>query len=272
MRITLTQALIMVILTSLVAAAPLNGQGILDRKVSLDVNNAEIKSILSEIEKQTSVIFTYRSKLIKASKRVSLKVSDARLSEVLEELFDPGISYLAMDDEEEIVLRPNPNSDAADDVSLLYSISLTGKVTDETGQALPGVSVLEKGTTNGTATDNEGRFSLNVRDDKSIVIFSFIGYASQEVIVGSQTELSIGLQPDAKSLEEVVVVGYGVQKKSDITGSLTSISPKEFASQPVNRLDQILQGRASGVQVTNVGGAPGGAVRIRVKRSELHIG
>lgn len=272
MRITLTQALIMVILTSLVAAAPLKGQGILDRKVSLDVNNTEIKSILSEIEKQTSVIFTYRSKLIKASKKVSLKVSDARLSEVLEELFDPGISYLAMDDEEEIVLRPNPNSDAADDGILPYSISLTGKVTDETGQALPGVSVLEKGTTNGTATDNEGRFSLNVRDDKSIVIFSFIGYASQEVVVGSQTELSIGLQPDAKSLEEVVVVGYGVQKKSDITGSLTSISPKEFASQPVNRLDQILQGRASGVQVTNVGGAPGGAVRIRVRGANSILG
>lgn len=271
MKITLAQVLLMIVFTSLVAASPLRGQEILYRKVSLDVHETDIKSILSEIEKQASVIFTYRSRLIKAPRKVSLKVSDAPVCDVLKQLFEPDISVLAIDEEEEIVLRPAPEAEA-EDVIAPYSISVSGKVTDETGQGLPGVSVLEKGTNNGTTTDNSGQFSLNVRDDKSILVFSFIGYTSQEILVGNQTELSIGLVPDVESLEEIVVVGYGVQKKSDITGSLASISPREFASQPVNRLDQILQGRASGVQVTNVGGAPGGAVRIRVRGANSILG
>lgn len=272
MRITLIQALLMVILTSLVAAGPTKGQGILDRKVSLDVNNAEIKSILSEIEKQTSVIFTYRSKLIKSSKKVSIKVHDASLAVVLEQLFNPGIYFFAMDEDEEIVLRPNPNLEADSEIPLTYLITVSGRVSDENGQPLPGVSVLEKGTTNGTTTDNSGSFSVSVQDEKSILVFSFIGYAPQEIVVGNQTELALALEPDTKALDEVVVIGYGVQKKSDITGSLSSISADEFNTQPVNRLDQVLQGRVSGVQVTNVGGAPGGAVRIRVRGANSILG
>lgn len=271
MRITLIQLLLMVVLTSLVAAAPVNGQEILTRKVSLECRNRELKSVLSDIEKQTSVAFTYRSKLINASRKISLEVHDVTLSEVLGLLFNPSISFEAMD-EEEIVLRPAVSPDAVDELVVPYAITVRGKVTSETGDALPGVSIIEKGTSNGTTTDNEGQFSLNVRDAESVLVFSFIGYASQEITVGSQTELAVGLQPDVQSLEEVVVVGYGTQKKTDVTGALTAISPKEFAAQPVTRLDQILQGRASGVQVTSVGGAPGGAVRIRVRGANSIMG
>lgn len=114
MRITLTQVVLMIVLSSLVSAASLNGQGILDRKVSLDVRNTEIKSILSEIEKQTSVVFTYRPHVIKASKKISFKVSDVRLADVLSQLFSPSIAFMSIDEGEEIVLKPSAHLVAED--------------------------------------------------------------------------------------------------------------------------------------------------------------
>src|SRR5258706_5917023 len=267
MRITLTQILLMVALTSLVSAAHLNGQGILDRKVSLDARNTEIRSILAEIKKQTSVEFTYRPKAINASKKVSLKVTDARLVDVLDQLFSPSISVLAVDEEEEIVLRPTPaitpSTVGATNENLVLKVS--GKVVDEAGQPVPGVNVIEKGTTNGTVTDVSGSFSLNVQDEKSVLVFTFIGYSTQEVLVGGQTELSINLRQDTKALEEVVVVGYGTQRRKDLTGSVSSIGEAQIAKIPVTTLDQALQGRAAGVNVTNNDGAPGGGVQVQIR-------
>src|SRR5687768_14167054 len=118
MKITLTQILIMAVLSSLVSAASLNGQGIMDRKVSINVRNTEVKSILAEIEKQASVVFTYRSNLIKASKKISFKVTDARLADVLAQLFSPAISFLAMDENEEIILKPKSDTLPEDNVTV----------------------------------------------------------------------------------------------------------------------------------------------------------
>ncbi len=155
MRITLTQTLIMAVLSSLVSAASLNGQGIMDRKVSINVRNTEVKLILAEIQKQASVVFTYRPNLIKASKKISFKVTDARLEDVLGQLFSPTISFLAMDENEEVILKPTPEMVPEDNVTVSERlvITISGKVLDQDGQPLPGVNVIEKGTTNGTTTD-----------------------------------------------------------------------------------------------------------------------
>lgn len=158
---------------------------------------------------------------------------------------------------------------------LLFSTSLThafaqsssvnGSVTDEEGEGLPGVTVLVKGTTNGTVTDIEGNYSLNVADAKSTLVFSYIGFKSQEVPVGNNTLLNITLATDSKQLEEVVVVGYGTQKKSDLTGAISSVGAKDIEkAAPVNAT-QALQGRASGVLVTSNSGAPGGEGAIRIR-------
>src|SRR6266850_8427670 len=266
MRITLTQVLLVVAFTSLVAASPLKGQGILDRKVSLDARNRNIKSILAEIEKQTAVVFTYRPRVINASRKVSLKVKDVKLIDVLAQLFSPPISVLAVDKEEEIVLRPAivvPVEKVVADNEVALKVS--GKVVDEAGQPLPGVNVIEKGTTNGTVTDVSGSFSLNVQDDKSVLVFTFIGYTTQEVLVGVTTEFAINLRQDIKALEEVVVVGYGTQRRKDLTGSVSSIGEAQIAKVPVTTLDQALQGRAAGVNVTNNDGAPGGGVQVQIR-------
>jgi len=157
-------------------------------------------------------------------------------------------------------------------ISLAQSNMVKGVVKDEKGLPMPGVSVGVKGTSTGIVTDNNGHFSLNLSGTGGDLVFSYIGYLKQEVNVKSGSTVTITLQPDNKNLSEVVVVGYGTQKKSDVTGSLSSVSAKDFKDQPVTRLDQALQGRASGVQVVNNSGAPGGDVKIRVRGSNSILG
>lgn len=266
MRITLTQLLIMVAVTSLVSAAHLNtkAQEILERKVSLDVSNEEVRKVLSEIERQTSVVFTYRPKAIQSSRKVTLKVEGMTLDEVLYEIFDGEISFVVVDDEQEIVLIPKSRLTRTQPA--LVPPEITGRVTDEEGQPLPGVNVLEKGTTNGTTTNADGVFNLIVNGENAILVFSFIGYTTQEVPVGSQTTIDVTLQPDILSLEEVVVVGYGTMKKSDLTGAVAQADLTALQnSAPVNVM-QGLKGVIPGLnigQITKAGDNPTISIRGR---------
>lgn len=163
-------------------------------------------------------------------------------------------------DEERSLRSAMPNTPAP------ILILVNGQVSDENGQALPGVNVLEKGTTNGTTTDVDGRFSFNVQDENSVLVFSFIGYTTQEVPVGDQTSFTISLVPDVRALDEVVVVGYGTQERADLTGAVASVSSREILTVPVERMDQALQGRAAGVLVRQNTFAPGaGSVSIIIR-------
>ena len=141
---------------------------------------------------------------------------------------------------------------------------VTGVVKTDANEALPGVNVLEKGTTNGTVTDVDGKFSINVSAN-SVLVFSFIGMRNQEITVGERTQLDVTLQTDITQLGEVVVVGYGTQKKSDLTGAVSSVPIGEIRNVPVTRADQMLQGRVSGVQITQTNAEPGGNISIRIR-------
>lgn len=267
MKVTLTQFLLMVLLTSLVMAGPLKGQGILDRTVSLDSRKKEIRSVLKEIEAQTNVIFTYRENSINASKKISIQAKDAKLVDILNRLFSPEVSFLAVDVEEEIVLSPNPGVSkvvSSPAVIEMMAVTVSGKVTDEAGESLPGVNILEKGTTNGTTADVDGRFSLTVQDGNSVLVFSFIGYQSMEVPVGAQTELLVSLTADVKALDEVVIVGYGIQKKASLTGAVASVDTEELNAVAVGDATSRLQGRVAGVTVTG-NNQPGGTATVRVR-------
>ena len=142
--------------------------------------------------------------------------------------------------------------------------TVTGKVTDSTGNAVPSVSIFEKGTTNGTTTNANGDFMISVRPN-AILVLSSVGYGVNEVAIGGRTVVNVTLSSTVTSLSDVVVVAYGMQQKIKMTSAQSSISSEDFKGQPVSRLDQALQGRAAGVQVTNTTGAPGGDVRIRVR-------
>jgi TonB-linked SusC/RagA family outer membrane protein len=144
--------------------------------------------------------------------------------------------------------------------------TVKGKVTDaEKGEGLPGVSVLIKGTAKGTTTNPNGEYSLSIPDNNAVLVFSFVGYEPQELAVGNRTQLNISLKADIKSLNEVVVVGYGQVKKSDLTGAVATVSVEEIKKVAVTSLDQALQGRAAGVQITQNSGSPGGSTTIRIR-------
>ena len=145
------------------------------------------------------------------------------------------------------------------------SISVTGTVVDQNGEPLMGVNVIEKGTTNGTMTDMDGRFTLSVSENATLQI-SYIGYTTEEVVVNNRTKLDITLKEDSQNLDELVVVGYGAVRKADLAGSVAVLDSKSFKDQPIVQVSDALQGRVSGVQVQN-SGVPGGTVKIRVRGS-----
>ena len=145
------------------------------------------------------------------------------------------------------------------------AISVTGTVVDQNGEPLMGVNVIEKGTTNGTMTDMDGRFTLSVPGNATLQI-SYIGYTTEEIVVNNQTKLNVTLKEDSQNLDELVVVGYGVVRKADLAGSVSVLDSKSFKDQPIVQVSDALQGRVSGVQVQN-SGVPGGTVKIRVRGS-----
>jgi TonB-linked SusC/RagA family outer membrane protein len=143
--------------------------------------------------------------------------------------------------------------------------AITGAVIAEDGEPLVGVNVLVKGTTIGTTTDIAGKFSLDVTQEDAVLIFSYIGFTTQEITLGNRTVINISLVPDVQALGEVQIVGYGTQAKAEVTSAISSVTAKEIQDMPLVGLDQALQGRAAGVQVTNNSGAPGGGVSIRIR-------
>ncbi|MDR0712811.1 MAG: TonB-dependent receptor [Bacteroidales bacterium] len=144
-------------------------------------------------------------------------------------------------------------------------ITVAGTVTDENDTPLPGVNVVLKGTVTGVVTDTNGKYAISVPDGNAVLIFSFVGYARQEVIVGDQALINIVLTEDVRRLEEVVVIGYGTQKRKELTGSISSISAESLRQIPAASIDNVLQGNAAGVQVLQESGQPGGRVSIRIR-------
>ncbi|WP_194774626.1 SusC/RagA family TonB-linked outer membrane protein [Pararhodonellum marinum] len=145
------------------------------------------------------------------------------------------------------------------------SVTITGNIVDASGDPIPGVNVIEAGTTNGTVTDLDGDFSFDVSSADVSITVSFIGFSSQTIPLNGRTNVSIVLEEDTRSLDEVVVVGYGTQRKSDLTGAISSIKTEEIVRLPVANVTQSLQGRVSGVQVTSASGRPGEGTTIRIR-------
>ncbi|MBB3839637.1 TonB-linked SusC/RagA family outer membrane protein [Runella defluvii] len=272
MKITLSQLLLIVLCSGMAIAHDTRAQEVLNRTISVAGEQLELSRILSDIEKQANVKFVYSTK-IKSTQRLSVSLNNRRLSTVLDQILKPiEVTYEVI--ENRILLKKVknekevlPNGDASS-LELFRNVdrNITGTVSDEKGVGLPGVSILVKGTQRGTNTDVNGNYRLSIPDDNIILVFSFVGYLSQEINVANQTSLTISLKPDTKSLEEVVVVGYGVQKKKDLTGAVSTINSEMFKERKETQVAQALQGAMSGVMVSRSGanGAMGGAtIRIR---------
>jgi TonB-dependent starch-binding outer membrane protein SusC len=257
MKITLIHALITSVTFVFGYALDSSGQGVLDRKVSVQLENAKAKEVLTVLEQKAGVNFTYRPRILKKIKDVDLNASEISLGDVLARIFNESIEYEVVG--KQIILKETLPFDDTEEVKAaarIPAIQVSGRVIDDTGAGLPGVNIIEKGTTNGTATDAEGKYSLLVNENATLV-FSFIGYVTQEVPVNNQTELNITLAPDTKTLQEVIVVGYGEQKKATVTGAVTSVKSEQITQAPVTNLSNALVGRLPGTIFINRSGEPG---------------
>jgi TonB-linked SusC/RagA family outer membrane protein len=269
MKISLMQCLLAVIFTGVSLAHDASAQELLQKRISLNIDNQEIRQVLTAIEKQAKVRFAYRPRLIPTDQKVSLVASNEPLAEVLHKLTSPlRLKYEVTG--QQIILSPEttppPTGLVPRSVSLPVDRQVSGRVTDENNTGLPGVSVVLKGTQRGTTTNSDGQFQIDVPETGSpLLVFSFVGYVSQEVAVGSQSKINVSLLPENKALNEVVVVGYGTVKKRDLTGAVSSIGTTELKAQPISSFNQALQGRVAGVQITNASNAPGGGITVRVR-------
>ncbi len=242
-------------------------QNDLSGKVTLTANEWELKKVLQHIEKQTDFQFVFSSGVIDAKRRVSYRINGEPLGKVLEGLLAPlNIDYEVSGKMIILSRKESPTGLADPPVPFVPALQrITGTVKDESGEVLPGVTVLVKGTQQGTTTDQNGGFELEIPDESSVLIFSFVGYLTQEALAGNRTHLEILLLTDTKALEEVVVVGYGTQKKSDLTGAISSVSEEKLQSRPVTGFNDALQGRAGGVQVRQSGGDLSGNFTIAIR-------
>ncbi|PGH38450.1 MAG: SusC/RagA family TonB-linked outer membrane protein, partial [Candidatus Nephrothrix sp. EaCA] len=233
------------------------GQGVLQEKITLHAENMKIKDVLKEIEQQCAARFGYRHQLFNPEQKVSVDAEKIPLIEVLNAIFDNALSFEDLGGL--LIIKPL-------DEQAHSNVPVKGKVTDENGVPLPGVNVVEKGTSNGTVTDAEGAFFMEVKDTNSILVFSFIGFASREEEAGTRANLEITLKSDIKKLDEVVVVGYGSQKRSQNIGSVSQLEGKDIGNRTVPLLSSALTGQMPGVTVIQRSGQPGvgkGTIRIR---------
>jgi hypothetical protein len=152
------------------------------------------------------------------------------------------------------------------------NIEISGTITDENNFPLPGANVIEKGTLNGTQTDFDGKFSLSVTDNEAVLVISYVGYLTQEILVGSKTIITVVLQPDLAKLDEVVIIGYGSVKKRDLTGAVASVKSDDFNKGINTNVGQALLGKVAGVEINETSGEPGGGLRIRIRGSSSITG
>lgn len=255
MRVTSVVFILATVLLSAAQAHSVSGQNVLDQRLSLNVKDESLQQVLKKIQQLAKVNFTYKSVDVASPEKVSLSVRDRELKYVLNSLLAPaGLEYAVAN--KYIVIRKKAH--------VVQDVDIKGKVTSSDGEALPGASVVVKGTTIGTTTDADGSFALRAPDD-GILVVSFIGFAAYEEPVGSKVYFDIKLKADASQLQDVVVIGYGSARKSEVLGAVSSVSTQEISSRNYNTAAELLQGTVPGVTVMNNGGDPTSTPDIKIR-------
>lgn len=249
-------------------------QAVLNQRISISIKNKQVEDVLAEIETKVNAKFVFSPSLIQAGRKVNLSASNRPLGKVLNELLKPlNLRYRVSDNvivisRDEKLKGSGPTSaleTPAPDDSKVRETTIKGKVSDEKGAPLPGVSIVIKGTTKGTTTDTEGHFALQ-SDPGDVLAFSFVGYKSYEIAVDGKTEISIRLAPDPNLLKEVIVIAYGEQSKKTVTGAVAEIGGDAIGRQTVSTPGESLAALAPGVAVqSEQGGAPGSPPAIVIR-------
>lgn len=234
-------------------------------KVNIANTRMTIGDFIKQVEKETGYMFVYNKGEIDANRTVSLKKGNNTVGDCLNRIFDgTGVSFVF--DDGYVVLTKHSQTQAA--VSQQSGKLVKGAVTDESGLSVIGANVFIKGTTVGTITDMEGNFSLEVPSDNDILVISYIGYVEQQIPVKNRKNWSIVLKEDAQNLDEVVVVGYGTQRKGNIATAVTTIKSDVLQNRPVQTVGEALQGQIPGLSVT-AKGAPGESPKLQLRGSSV---
>lgn len=277
MKITLSQIVITAMVSTITYASPLKAQNVLDKTVNIYLENTNLLDVLTYLQKTDNVKFIYSKNSIDVTKKVTVNFKNQPLKAVLDQvLTSNGIQYSVLKDRivlgnasENASTNANASAPAQSEAfatsANAAAITVSGKITDDAGLPVIGATVVEKGTTNGVSAGVDGSYKLNVSGPNAVLVVQFLGYNTKEVTVGAQTTINIVLATDVKALNEVIVVGYGTQKKSVVTGAISHVGAKDIQDQQVTRVDQALQGRTSGVNVVQSSGSPGSSPAIRIR-------
>ena len=273
MRIMRLSLFFMVVSTVMAFSAATYSQS---TKLSANLKDATVQEVIKTIEEQSEFLFLYQEGQVDLNRRVSIQVKGKQLEEILNELFR-GTDNIYIVSDRQVVIGKAPRKvleaqlevirkDLKTEVEQPLQREIKGRVTDGAGEPLPGVTVMVKGTTIGTVTDADGMFSLRIPMNAQTLQVSFVGMKTQEIAIGNRTTFNVRLEEEAIALEEVVAVGYGTQKRVNLTGSVESIEGEQIARQPVAQTSQALAGLAPGLTVIQSSGQPGkddASLRIR---------
>jgi len=228
-------------------------------KLTLKMQSAKVIDVLSKIEDESEFFFLFNQKLVDVERQVNVDVKNESVDKILSRLFEKtNVSYVVKD--RQIILTTANNESGA-----LQQKSVSGKVNDSSGSPLPGVSVVIKGTTTGTITDANGNYSLSNVPGNATLQFSFVGMKGQEVPVTGKTTVNVEMEEETVGVDEVVVVGYGVQKKTHLTGAITQINAEVLQNRPVKTVSEGLQGFVAGFNVDDVSGAPESSPSLNIR-------
>jgi TonB-linked SusC/RagA family outer membrane protein len=273
MRIGLLPLLLITGFTGIMYARPVHGQEVLNQRINLVADNKEVKTVLNEISQLADIKFVYSSQRIPVKQKISVIARNQRLGEVLEILLSPLNVLYFVSGNQIVLMRKGEAYNLAmfitDDPrkSLLEeetpAKTITGKVTNENGEPLNGVSVLVRGTTRGTSTNEKGIFVISAEVGETLEL-SMVGYRVYAIKIGDEANINIRLQAEQTNMNEVIIVGYGTQRRSSLTGAISSINAKAINELPVASVEQALQGRVAGLTVTN-NGEPGTSPIVRIR-------
>ena len=217
--------------------------------IKLNNETQTLLNVIEAIENQSDYKIFYKTDQVDVTRAVNLNMNEATVSSVLDKALEgTDLSYVVMD--KLIVFAPSE--------TIIQTVTVTGTITDATtNEPLIGVNISLAGTNKGVISDINGKYAIDVLDNNSTLVFSFVGYATIKIPVAGKSVINVSLVPNIQNLDEVVVVGYGTQRKSDVTGSVSSVKGVDLVRLPSIRSDEALQGHAAGVVVTNNDGAPG---------------
>ncbi|MCG8698680.1 MAG: TonB-dependent receptor [Bacteroidales bacterium] len=224
-------------------------------EMEVDVEDLELRDLIREIENKSEFAFFFNDDYSDLNSKVSVRYKGKRINDLMDKMLaNTTLGYKILDNNFVVIVPKNQAE----------QVEITGVVTDQEGMVLPGVNVIEKGVSNGSVTNMQGEFTITVSKDATLV-FSYVGYLDEEVVVGTRTAIDVTLIEDIQSLDEVVVIGYGSMKRSDLTGAIGSISSEDMTQGSTSSPEELIQGKLAGVQVITADGQPGGASRIRVR-------